>query len=108
MTFEVTDAARRDLARAVRFYNARPGRYGAALRTEFERAARAIATDPRLFSPVDDEYPGEEVREYLIARFGQRVIYHVSGEAVRVVAVVHASQMPESWHGRIEPGAEAG
>jgi plasmid stabilization system protein ParE len=103
MTFEVTDAARRDLAAAIRFYNARPGRYGAEVRAEFNRAAVAIATNPRGFSPVDDEYPGEEVREYFIARFGQRVIFRVDGETARVIAVVHATKAPESWHGRVPP-----
>ncbi|MBX9622918.1 MAG: hypothetical protein K2X82_03805 [Gemmataceae bacterium] len=103
MTFEVTDAAREDVAAAVRFYNSKPGRYGAAVRAEFNRAARAIAADPRSFSPVEDEYPGVEAREFLIARFGQRVVFAIEGERVQVIAVVHASRSLGSWHGRVTP-----
>jgi plasmid stabilization system protein ParE len=105
MTFEVTDAAREDLATAVRFYNSKPGRYGRAVQQEFFRAANAIAANPRLYSPVEDEYPGVEVREYLIFRFEQRVIFSIEADRIRVIAVVHASRRAGSWHRRLESGS---
>lgn len=55
MTFEIMESARLDLAAAIRFYNTKPGRYGAEVRKEFNKAARAIAAAPRTFSPVEDE-----------------------------------------------------
>ncbi len=103
MTFEVAEGARQDLAAVIRFYDAQPTRHGADVRAEFERAAVAIAANPRMYSPVEDEYPGVEAREFLIARFSQRVIYTVEGESDRVIAVVHASRRPGSWHRRLTP-----
>ncbi len=55
MTFAVSDAAREDLAKAIRFYDAKPGRYGRAVAREFARAAKAIAANPRQYSPVEDD-----------------------------------------------------
>jgi plasmid stabilization system protein ParE len=101
VTFEVTEAAWEDLAAAIRFYNSKPGRHGASVRAEFERAALAIAANPRLYSPVEDEYPGVEAREFLVTRFDQRVIYTIEGEYVRVIAVVHAARRLGSWHRRL-------
>ena len=77
MTFSVSEDAREDLARAIRFYNSKPGRYGRAVAREFARAAKAIAANPRQYSPVDDDIPGIEFREFFIDRFDQRVIYLV-------------------------------
>ena len=99
MTFAVSDAAREDLAKAIRFYDSKPGRYVAR---EFARAAKAIAANPRQYSPVDDDIPGLEVREFFIERFEQRVIYLVSENRVLVVAVVHVSRRWGSWHRQLE------
>jgi plasmid stabilization system protein ParE len=98
MTLVISDAAREDVATAIRSYDARPGRYGAAFRTEFEAAARAIAANPQLHPLVEDGIQGIEIREYFIARFDQRVIYVVERTSVLVVAVVHASRRPGAWH----------
>lgn len=101
MSFQISEAADRDVASATRFYNSRPGRYGAAFRAEFAKAARAIAANPRLYSPVEDGVPGREIREYYIKRFRQRVIYSVRDDVVTVIAVIHASSPPEAWHDRL-------
>ena len=104
MTFEITDAAREDVAAAIRFYNSKPGRHGAAVRAEFNRAARAIASSPRMYSAVEDEYPGIEAREFLISRFEQRVIFVIEHDHVQIIAVVHASAREGSWHRRLGHG----
>jgi plasmid stabilization system protein ParE len=109
MTFEITDAAREDVAAAIRFYNSKPGRHGAAVRAEFNRAAQAIAANPRMYSPVEDEYPGVEAREFFIDRFNLRVIYIIENDHVQVIAVVHATRREGSWHRRLptDPPTEA-
>jgi len=98
MKFEVSEAADLDLQSAIRFYNSRPKRYGAAVKAEFTRAARAIRRNPRMYSLVEDGVPDREFREYFIGRFEQRVIYEVKSETVLIVAVVHASSSEGFWH----------
>src|SRR5262245_21876221 len=109
MSFRISEAADQDVVAATRFYNSQPTRYGAAFRTAFAAAARAIAANPRLYAPVEDGIPDREMREYFIERFGQRVIYLVTGDDVLVVAVVHASRKEGSWHRRLptDPPTEA-
>ncbi|MDB5307897.1 MAG: type toxin-antitoxin system RelE/ParE family toxin [Gemmataceae bacterium] len=101
MSFMVSAGAREDVATAARFYNSRPGRYGAAFKREFAGAGRAIAANPRMYPPVEDGLPEREIREFYIDRFEQRVIYAIREGNVIVFAVVHASARPESWHDRL-------
>jgi plasmid stabilization system protein ParE len=89
--------AREDVARAVRVYNTKPGRYGAAIRSEFRTAVSDIAANPRLYSPFEYGPPGLELRVYHIRRFDLCVIFQVRDRDVRIVGVVHANRPPERW-----------
>ena len=102
MKLDLLDPAKADLKACVRYYNARPSKYGRAIRAAFLRAVAAIESNPRLYSLVEDELPGFEMREYFIENFQQRVIYHVGDKLIRVVAIVHASSRGGSWHRRLD------
>ena len=60
MRFQISDAADHNVLSAVRFYNSRPSRYGAAFKADFAAASRAIAANPRMYSPVEDSIAGRE------------------------------------------------
>ena len=98
MSLAISEAADANIVTATRFYNSRPGRYGAAFKKEFTAAARAIAHNPRLYPLVEDGVHGREIREYFIARFSQRVIYVMNGDDVLVVAVIHSDAREGAWH----------
>lgn len=68
---------------------------------EFDAALLAIAANPRLHPLAEDGVPGIEVREYLTARFDQRVIPRVLAPDVLVISVVHAARRPAAWHRRL-------
>lgn len=74
MRVTVTASAEMDLQAAVDYRDRQARGLGDALLRAFERALTAIGSRPRLYSLVEDEYPGREVREYYIERFGQRVL----------------------------------
>lgn len=101
MNFDISEAAREDAAAAIRVYNSKPGRHGAAFQAEFGHAVAAIASNPQLYPLVEDGIPGLEIREYFIERFRQRVIYLISGNDVLVVAVVHSNRREGTWHGNL-------
>jgi plasmid stabilization system protein ParE len=103
MRFRVSEQARDEAAGIARWYNDRPGRYGAAFLDEFEKALTEIAANPRLHPPAEDGRDGCEDREYFITRFKQRVVYTIDDDGVLVLAVVHASRRPGSWYRRLPP-----
>ena len=102
MRLIVRDAAQEDVAQAIRQYDRKPGRYGAAFRDEFLAAVARIPGAARQFAPVEDAPDGYEVREVFIDRFQQRVIFRIVGEEARVLAVVHASARPGRWLPRLD------
>ena len=108
MSFAVSPGAVADVSATSAAYDRKPDRYGAAFEAEVEIAFARVAETPQLFSPVEDGVPGQEIREFFIERFQQRVIYQVNGNDVLVLAVVHASRRPGAWHRNLptDPPAE--
>jgi len=66
MTIQVLAEADADLLACIWFYNSRRGKYGKAMKLQFTRALRAIASSPRLYSLVEDELPGFDMQESFI------------------------------------------
>ncbi len=57
---------------------------------------------PQMYSLVDDDFPGYEVRNAIIERFHYRVIYLVRPDELVILAVAHTSRRPGHWHGRLD------
>jgi plasmid stabilization system protein ParE len=72
-----------------------------ALNLAWLAALEAIEAMPRRFSPVEDAPEGYEVRECYIARFKYRVIFYISGNDIRVIALIHARQHDRLWMSRL-------
>ena len=98
----VTASAESDLQAAVDYRDRQARDLGAALLRAFNRAVVAIASQPRLYPLVEDEYPGREVREYHVERFSQRILYYHDDQRAVVFAMLHTSRRPGAWHRRLE------
>lgn len=86
----------------VDFYDARPERRGDEMLDEFDRAVAAIGDRPRIHPPVDDGFPGLEIRECYVARFHQRVLFVIHNDEAFVLTVVHTDRRPGAWHRRLD------
>ena len=68
---------------------------GLAFVAEFERVVRLIVVNPRIGAVFRSTW-----RRYLLRRFPYSVIYQISTEELRVVAVAHHRRRPGYWAGR--------
>jgi len=68
---------------------------GHAFISEFERSAGLLGKQPRLGAV----WRGN-VRRLPLRRFPYSIVYCLSPEVVRVLAVAHQSRKPGFWHGR--------
>ena len=70
-------------------------RLGAAFVAEYERVVAQLLRYPH-FGSI---WRGP-LRHYPLRRFPYTVIHHVSGDAMRILAVAHQSRKPGYWAGR--------
>ena len=98
----VTPGARADMAALVDFYDAKPERRGDEMVDEFDRAVEAIRDRPRVHAPVDDDYPGIEVREFYVRRFHQRILFVIHNDEAFVFTVIHATRRAGAGHRRLD------
>ena len=73
-------------------------RFLAAFRQVYSNVERF----PQMYSLVDDDFPGYEVRNAIVERFHYRVIYLVRPDELVILAVAHTSRRPGHWHGRLD------
>ncbi len=86
----------------VDFYDARPERRGDEMLDEFDRSVAAIGDRPRIHPPVDDGFPGLEIRECYVSRFHQRILFVIHNDEAFVFTVVHSDRRPGAWHRRLD------
>jgi hypothetical protein len=101
MTFTIQAGCRADATAVVRRLESERTGYGVAFRSLFEKAVRAIASDPCFYPRTEDGPEELGVREYFIERFEYRLLYRIDGEHVVFLALVHARNRPDSWVRRI-------
>jgi toxin ParE1/3/4 len=88
-------AARRELRRAVEFYDDRASQLGNDLLGEVMRVVQEIGEHPGAGSQhVAD------TRRLVTRRFPFSVVYSIRGEQIVIVAVAHHSRAPGYWSGR--------
>ena len=93
---EIDAAALAEAIEAQEFYAAqRPG-LGDEFALELDKAMLRIAAYPAVWPPFSNR-----TRRYLMDRFPYSVVYRVSGEVARVVAVFHQHRRPEFWRSRL-------
>ena len=77
---------------SVRYYEDKASGLGVAFIAEVHRVAAAVASQPSIGSPVDDE-----LRKFVLRRFPYNLIYAVEGDGVVITAVAHHKRRPFYW-----------
>ncbi len=96
MKLVVSPAALAELQDAATFYALKANaELGLAFVAEFERAARLVLANPQLGAV----FRGNR-RQYILRRFPYRIIYQVTTEELRVLAVAHHRRRPGYWASR--------
>ena len=92
----IVPAALAELHDAAAFYTASANlELGLAFLVEFEHGVNAILANPK----VGAIFRGNR-RRYLLRRFPYSIIYHVTSDELRVIAVAHQRRRPGYWAGR--------
>lgn len=93
MKLVVSPAALAELHDAAAFYTLKANvELGLAFVTEFERTANFVLANP-LIGAV---FRGDR-RHYIFRRFPYSIIYHVTAEELRILAVAHHRRRPGYW-----------
>ena len=97
MNYSLHPEALGDLREAASFYSEQAGTsLSQAFLGEFEQSINRLLLHPGLGSP----WRGRGRRRYLMKRFQYSLIYTVSGDEIRILAVAHHSRRPDYWAGR--------
>ena len=96
MRYSLHPEAAEDLREAGEFYRERAGtNLSQSFLTEFERSVSMLLEHPSLSAMWR-----HGKRRYLMRRFPYSLIYTVSDEEIRILAVAHHSRRPGYWRGR--------
>ena len=97
MKYSLHPEALGDLRDAASFYQEQAGTsLSQPFLAEFEQSINKLLRYPALGSP----WRGRGRRRYLMRRFPYSLVYTVSGDELRVLAVAHHSRRPGYWAGR--------
>ncbi len=102
MTTEIGQGVYSDLVSVVNYLATQRDGSAGAFQRLLARALRTIASTPRFFSTVEDVSVGREVRECVIKRFHQRVLFLIEDERILVFAIIHTSRRAGAWHRRLD------
>jgi len=94
MNYSLHPEALEDLRDAASFYREKAGtRLSQSLLGEFEQSISRLLLHPALGSP----WRGRGRRRYLMKHFPYSLVYTVSADELRVLAVAHHSRRPDCW-----------
>lgn len=97
MKYSLHPDAREDLREAAEFYRERAGSsLSQSMLAEFERSVDLLLQHPGLGAL----WQGKGKRRFVMGRFSYSLIYTVSGDEIRILAVAHHSRRPDYWRGR--------
>lgn len=97
MNYSLQPEALEDLRQAASFYRKQAGTsLSQAFLGEFEQSINKLLKHPALGSP----WRGRGRRRYLMKHFPYSLVYTVSGDEIRILAVAHQSRRPGYWAGR--------
>lgn len=97
MKYSLHSDALGDLRDAASFYREQAGTsLSQSFLAEFEHSISKLLLHPALGSP----WRGRGRRRYLMKHFPYSLVYTVSGDAIRILAVAHDSRRPDYWTSR--------
>ncbi len=96
MRYWLHPGAEGDLRDATEFYRDRAGSgLAQSFLTEFEQTVSKLLQHPSLGALWRNDK-----RRYIMKRFPYSVIYMVSGDQLRIMAVAHHNRLPDYWRRR--------
>jgi len=95
-SIDLSADARAEFDEAFNWYAERSVGAATGFATEVDVAVEAIAADPQRFMRT---YGGCQLCR--LKRYPYCVVYHHSGDTIRVIAIAHAKRRPEYWRYRI-------
>lgn len=96
MIASVSPEADRELIEAARFYAREGGReVGLAFISEYEKVVELLCANPSLGTVWRHNR-----RRFPLHRFPYSLVYYVSNQELRIIALAHHRRLPEYWHGR--------
>jgi plasmid stabilization system protein ParE len=87
--------AEREYTEALCWYAERSQQAAEGFDQEFDKALKAIGSDPRKYPLCDERH-----RHYLMGRYPYQIIYREKHDEVLVIAVAHSRRKPRYWAGR--------
>jgi len=102
MTLRVHAGANGELIEAL-VWLVKRHRYEVAGRLDrlWEAALERIQFMPRAYPVVDDPVGEREIRNFLLPRYGYRVVYELTGDEIHVLAFARGQRNSGPWHDRI-------
>lgn len=92
---DIHESAELELNEAADFYDLRSPGLGSAFLDEVERSLGHIAKHPEAAGPTLGV-----VRKRVLARFPYSILYSVSDDRIRILAIAHQKRRPFYWRGR--------
>jgi len=89
-------AAQRELITSAKFYEDRAPGLGADFIRQVERAVAQISANPESGPAF-----AQNIRRRLLPRFPFAILYQLSGEELRVLAIMHLRRRPGYWKSRL-------
>jgi plasmid stabilization system protein ParE len=99
MRLEIVEPALDEAATAIEHYRAINQVLGDDFVAELARSLALMQSMPLAWARTGSRLAG--MRRRVMARFPYSLIYRVETDCVRVVAVMHQSQRPGYWRGRL-------
>lgn len=97
MNYSLHPEALADLREAATFYREQAATSLSLLfLEEFEQSINKLLQHPGLGAP----WRGRGRRRYLMKHFPYSLVYTLSGDEIRILAVAHHSRRPDYWAGR--------
>jgi len=87
--------AKADLRESYLWYEERQPGLGRGFLESIEDTLSAIAEHPKIFPRVDPA-----IRRATVERFPFGVFFHLDGEIIRVIAILHNARDPQRWKRR--------
>jgi len=93
--------AQAELAEAVAYYNSQQSELGSQFADEIRRTIERILQYPEAWAPLS-----KRTRRCRTNKFPYGVIYHVRGDILLIVAVMHLHRDPQTWKSRLGGGSK--
>lgn len=101
MTIRFVRSAEAELYEIRDWYEGRETGVGERFLTEVSERLQRIDEDPDRLPQEETNPSSRDVRRYLLHRFPHRIIYELTADEVRVLAIAHGSRQPGYWSARL-------